>query len=1465
MLSLNNGYQVAYLTGPVSGGREGYYTNATVDHGEPPGVWYGDGASELGLRGEVDTDQMERVFGRFLDPRHPDFRSDDRTDDGSDRRLGNAPPAFRTADEVYSTLIASEADASPERRNELKHQSERTARQAVMFIDATFSASKSVSVVATAFERLENDAVAAADRAAAAGDGVLVAAKLREAQAWRTHRDKVEAAVMAGARASIDYLQEHAGYTRVGHHGGNAGRWTDAHRFTVAQFLQHDSRERDPQLHVHNAILNRVQTPDGKWLTLDSRAIHRHRGAAGAVGERVMEAHLARDLGLRIETRTDGMAREIVGVPRDVIDLFSQRRRALTGRLERLVRDFTAVKNREPTQLERHHLAQQATLETRKGKQHDGETTTERIERWEREARGKVAGGLARVAHAAIAAGREQGGPERWSPTLVIARALERVSAGGGRQTWTRPDMTRAISDELPGRLGVAPGDIAPLLDRLTGQALKQAVITVPAEPTRNLPEQLRLRDGRSAYQEPAGQRFCTIGQIAAEHILLDAAVERGTPAMSRDDAEAVADRFAEHGRALFADQRAAVTGILSDGARVKVLVAAAGSGKSFVTGAIADARADHGLRTVGLASSQVATDVLAGEGLNALNISQWRAAQDRIEQNRARSGDEQYRLRPGDMLVIDEAGMAATGDVANVVQRSRAAGAEVMLVGDDRQLAAVGPGGALADVGARAQPYRLIEVRRFRRSWEGEASLRLRNADASALDQYDRYGHIRAGGTAEQTQALASRAWLADTLAGKRSVLVVNTNEQAAQVSAQLRAELVALGRVEADGVPLGRDGTIAGVGDTVQARRNGWDVADQPGNTRAPINRETYAVVGRDDGGGLTVQDSAGVQIRLPADYVRDNVALAYASTVHGVQGRTVDTGHSIVTPASGAAAVYVQATRGTDGNTMWVVTKPTASEAPVGEAAEVKELSARDVVAGVLEKTVDERGALAETEHAAEEAESEATHVDRLADGIGMATAGRTGDLLDGLVHDGTLSAADRTALAADRNIVAVERLIRSAEVGGQDPREVLRGALQPGSLSGARSPAQVLHARIRERVGDALGKTITSFRELIPTGLAASWRSHLERVADNADTRRAELGTRTAQEAPGWATSTLGPVPTDPVARLEWEQRAGWAAAEREQSRHDDETVPLGSAPPPGLAEKHAVWATAHTALRLPDVSPEEAAMSDGRLAARVEAFERERVWAPRWVGGEMAATAEQAAQARANATMWDARAHAADTGDKVPMDANERTELARQATEARAEADRLDALHTQLQEVDRARAHWYAHTAATRDNAERATAALDQRGIDPHAMPDRTTAQEWLNAHEQEQADDERTRPVRDVDVVDEREEVATAYVDEVETNAADIRDTAEEDSTERRDPYRDVADPDTANQAVIRAQEALTEIEARHRLDELHGLDDTEAEEVAWWAQHPEDEVDPADRADDDARGRERSDEGSGR
>src|SRR5262249_10798559 len=196
-------------------------------------------------------------------------------------------------------------------------------------------------------------------------------------------------------------------------------------------------------------------------------------------------------------------------------------------------------------------------------------------------------------------------------------------------------------------------------------------------------------------------------------------------------------------------------------------------------------------------------------------------ATQQRLAAGNASGDDTEWRLAAGDLVVVDESAMADTAQLAAIHRVTQDAGAKLLLTGDHYQLAAVGAAGGLDLVAGTGPSYELAEARRFNHAWERFASLRLREGDDSALQDYRKHGRIIDGGTIEQTEGAAARAWLADTLAGKRSLLIVDTNEQADRISAQLRAELVRLGRVNEQGVPLNLQGTIAGVGDLVQARR--------------------------------------------------------------------------------------------------------------------------------------------------------------------------------------------------------------------------------------------------------------------------------------------------------------------------------------------------------------------------------------------------------------------------------------------------------------------------------------------------------------------------------------------------------------------------------------------------------------------------------------------------------------------
>ena len=270
MLNVRVGHDTDYLTEAVAKGREGYYTGA-VAAGEPPGLWYGKGAATLGLAGEVDAEVMKALYTHGLDPRDPNIGS--RETWGQAARFGNAPRNYRKADEIYAQLVEQHPEATAEELEVLRAQAAKSARQSVAFYDVTLSAPKSMTVAWVAFERAANDARAAGNEEAAAE--------------WSRKAAVVEEALLVGHRAALDFLADKAGYSRAGHHGGGAGQWVDGTGLVAAQFLQHDSRDKDPQLHVHGPVLNKQECADGTVRALDGTLLTLWKPAAAAVGRGV--------------------------------------------------------------------------------------------------------------------------------------------------------------------------------------------------------------------------------------------------------------------------------------------------------------------------------------------------------------------------------------------------------------------------------------------------------------------------------------------------------------------------------------------------------------------------------------------------------------------------------------------------------------------------------------------------------------------------------------------------------------------------------------------------------------------------------------------------------------------------------------------------------------------------------------------------------------------------------------------------------------------------------------------------------------------------------------------------------------------------------------------------------------------------------------------------------------------------
>jgi conjugative relaxase-like TrwC/TraI family protein len=1421
VLSFSIGHSIDYLTEQVAAGREAYYSDA-IAAGEPPGRWSGIGAVALGLSGEVDTDTISALYGRFMDPR-----------DGV-TVLGNPYRNYAKAEELYARKLAANPRATPEEQELMRVKAGKEAHETVAFYDATFSPPKSVTVLYFAFEAQEMAARAAGD--------------LGTAAMWAAHRLAVEDAVRVGAAASVDYLARHGGYTRTGHHGPTSGKWEDAHAWTVASFFQHDSRNHDPQLHIHQAILNKVQGADGKWRAIDWDAVKVHKGAAGAVGDRVMFERLIATLGVTVAERADGTCREIVGVDQRVTDLFSSRTAAITPKTAQLVERFEATYDRSPNALELYRLSKVASLATRPSKAHTGETVAERLARWDRmvrdntdELRCEVDAGLAGVAWAALrAADRNQTAGE-FDPAAVREMAV--AKAQDVRSRFHEANVIRAVDSVLPDYLGGLDAvEVEELVRGIAAEAMGEhcTKLTADAPGLATLPDAERLANGMSSHQRPGTELYASNDHLRSEWVIRDASVERGAVATSVELAGLFTASLAETGFTLGADQAAAVEGILTSGAYVESLVGPAGTGKTRVVGALAKAWTDPELwggrqqRMFGLATAQIATDELTAVGLEARNVAAFLAAQERLAAGSTNPRDLALALRPGDLVVLDESSMANTPAITAIRQHVRDAGANTLLTGDHRQLGAVGAGGAMSMVEATGISYHLTEPRRFTHDWEAAASLRLREGDLSALVEYRTHGRIVDGGTFDDTADAAVRGYLADYLTGVDTRLLVDTNEQAAAVSARVRAELVALGQVAEDGVVLGRDGTTAGVGDLVEARRLAWDLAGYDGNVRGPITRERYRVLEVRADGSLRV-DAGAHQLTLPPEYVAADLSSGYATTVHAVEGATVGTTHSIATAATRREAQYVELTRGQHRNTAYVQTIANASDVRPGQS--IEPLDPLSVLDRSGDAGREDRAALVEQEASAREMGSVQTAAERLTEISERQAAGRTAAWLDELVDRAVLSESQRMALAMDDNCAALATVLRQAEVAGHDPRDVLTNAITERELGNARSIASVLHHRITDRVD--LDPKGSSHADWIPKVTDPVYQRHLDDLAATADRRRNELGELAAVEAVPWAVAALGPVPDEQQARGEWTARAGVIGAHRERVGHTDDTAALPAAPPRSWVEEYASWRAAYRASGSPEETRIERELSDGALRVRVRAYERELAWAPPYVAMDAGGTSRAAENARNDAALLGLRAGVED-------DPAERDRLTQQTAAAQQRAAALERQAAGLLEAGRIRGEWFLDTLETKHHAERAREELKNRGVDLDDPTGRVTARELLEAQQLGIEVDDLHREITDADVDDAPTDLNTPVDDTAqqprgmvpEMPLPDIRDTAAawppiEENTE---DWTRVPDVDTTRDAVEVAARALVEMEQRRAWEAEREAEDHAYQAAQWQA-----------------------------
>jgi conjugative relaxase-like TrwC/TraI family protein len=686
----------------------------------------------------------------------------------------------------------------------------------------------------------------------------------------------------AERNATLAYLDA---LTRdVGGRRGRAGVLTPTSGLVYAVTRHATSRAGDPNPHDHVLIANLLRMEDdaGGWKAATTALWREHLHAATMIG-RVAAAREAVRLGYGIvpDDGPSGRLRHwaIAGVPEEALAVHSKRAAEITAEMDRL--GYTSYRAKGIV-----------ARNNRDRKRH--EPVGKLMARWhaELESVGWPVAELARSVEAARPRGRRL--PRALAPEehqRLMAEVLSPDGPLADRKVFTRRDVLVAVAPRL---FGHDPAELAWVADLVVADPEAVPLVAVP-----------------SASQRP----YATATTIAREQAIaaaVDIEVARtDAPAVGRLAAQrAIATREAELANHLTVGKRGAVLAAATSGRGLELIVGVAGSGKTTALAALREAFEADGYRVIGASTSGQAARTLgraAGiEPSRTLASLTWRLEHGQL------SFDHRT------VVVLDEAAMTEDRHLLQLLHRAAAARAKVVMVGDHRQLGAVGPGGGFEALVARygAAVHVLADNVRQRDVAERAALALLRDGDvAKAVASYARRGRIVVA--PDRTGAIEKlvEGWAGDVAKGDSVAMYAYRRANVAELNRRGREVWRSLGRLEGPEL-VAPGGTSYAVGDRV--------VTLAPGAGGTVVTSETGTVVFVDPQApslSIRMDDDNETRKLVGPEIGADRLALGYAVTVHRSQGSTVERAHALE-DGGGRELAYVKMSRAKERSTVYVV---------------------------------------------------------------------------------------------------------------------------------------------------------------------------------------------------------------------------------------------------------------------------------------------------------------------------------------------------------------------------------------------------------------------------------------------------------------------------------------------------------------------------------------------------------------
>ena len=626
-----------------------------------------------------------------------------------------------------------------------------------------------------------------------------------------------------------------------------------------AMITHHTSRANDPQLHSHVVVPNFAGRTDGTVGTIESKAFYEYKMTVGALYQAGL-AHRLNSLGYTIEPGQKGTFR-LSGVDERLEKLFSKRN-AQIGKV---------VKAKE---IKTYAGSAKVALTTRPRK--EATTLSERTAAWRREA--KAVGLSTDIVY-------------KKNPSAIDKpNSLDILNAATGKLTQSQSvfrekDVVRELAVASMGKLSAQE-----ILELFKTARREEQIITLA-----------RDKSGKLVFttREMIDVEKKMIGHL--ENLT-------GKRQHGVDPVAALNQR-----KFLSDEQKHSIQAACGKSAIV-IIQGRAGTGKTTMLSAVNESYSAAGWQVQGISlAGQAAQNLEQHTGIKSQTIAAW--------QRQSEGGElaQGQRLNNKTVLVVDEAGMVGSRQMAAILEKADTAGAKVILIGDERQLQPIEAGGALHSLDRRLAQLNteasscMEDIKRQREEWMREIVKQAAQGHIEeALKELDKRGQVEIYSSATQAREKLVSDYLeknASAQAQKESIILTNHKSDAHTINQAVREKLQEQGRVGENRLEVdnGQNKIALAEGDRIMFTRNDYNLDVRNGQRGTVIEaRERTQTI------KVEMDNKQNKTINVEK---YDHLDYGWASTTHKAQGITVDRAYVYMhtqEPMASQQSTYVQISR-------------------------------------------------------------------------------------------------------------------------------------------------------------------------------------------------------------------------------------------------------------------------------------------------------------------------------------------------------------------------------------------------------------------------------------------------------------------------------------------------------------------------------------------------------------------------